>query len=86
MSRVVPEQRSAFLVGANNDLPHGTLSRGTLKRDSRVVDDFKPTYGPNENTLRRIAKKKESEDEKPKMSTVSPTYIDDEFDDEFDDY
>ena len=86
MSRVVPEHRSAFLVGATNDLPHGTLSRGTLRRESRVVDDFKPTYGPNESTLRRMAKEKEAESEKPQMSSVSPTYIDDDFDDEFDDY
>ena len=86
MSPFAPEQRTAFLVGANNDLPHGTLSRGTLKRESRIVDDFKPTYGPNESTLRRMAKEKEAESEKPQMSSVSPTYVDDEFDDEFDDY
>ena len=76
MSPFVPEQRSAFLVGANKD-PHATLSRGTLKRDSRVVNEYRPSYEPNENTLKRMAKEKEA---------MTPTYIDDDFEDEFEDY
>ena len=82
MSPFVPEQRSAFLVGANKD-PHATLSRGTLKRDSRVVNEYRPSYEPNENTLKRMAKEKEATNEKAAMT---PTYIDDDFEDEFEDY
>ena len=83
VSPFVPEQRSAFLVGANKDIDPGTLSRGTLKRNSRVVDQYQPSYEPNENTLKRMAKKeREAEEDAP----VNPTYIDDDFDDEFDDY
>ena len=78
----VPEQRSAFLVGANKDV--GTLSRGTLNRRSRIVDTYQPSYEPNENTLRRIVKIEEVEPDED--APVNPTYIDDDLDDEFDDY
>lgn len=79
----IPERRSAFLVSANNDVGSGTLSRGTLNHGSRVVDDYQPSYGPNENTLRRMAKKHaEAEEDAP----ANPTYIDDDLEDEFDDY
>ena len=81
----VPEQRSAFLVSANRDVGQGTLSRGTLNRGSRIVDEYQPSYEPNENTLRRMAKK-EKEAEADEDAPVNPTYIDDDFDDEFDDY
>ena len=56
VSPFVPEQRSAFLVDAHMDVGPGTLSRGTLKRGSRVVDEYQPSYEPNENTLRRMAR------------------------------
>lgn len=80
----MPDQRTAFLVGANKGA--GTLSRGTLNRNSRVVDEYQPDYEPNESTLRRIAKKdKEANEDKP-VSGTNPTYIDDDFDDDFDDY
>lgn len=75
-------------MSANNDVSSGTLSRGprgTLNRGSRVVDEYQPSYEPNENTLRRIAKK-EKEAEEDGDAPVNPTYIDDDFDDEFDDY
>lgn len=84
----VPEKRNAFLVGTSSDIGSaaGTLPRGgTMKRSSRVVNEYQPSYGPNESTLRRIAKEKEAEGEK-KTASVNPTYIDDEFDDDFDDY
>ena len=87
VSPFVPEQRTAFLVGATNDIGStaGTLSRNTLPRGSRVIDEYHPSYEPNESTLRRMAKKK-GDDEKPVSSSVNPTYIDDDLDEDFDDY
>ena len=87
VSPFVPEQKSAFLVGTNNDIGSnaGTLRKGTAKRTSRVVNDYQPSYGPNEDTLRRIAKKDKEAEEEGTASNVNPTYIDDDFDD-FDDY
>ena len=77
-------------MGANNDISSGTLShgpRGTLNRGSRIVDEYQPSYEPNENTLRRIhVAKKEKEAEEDGDAPVNPTYIDDDLEDEFDDY
>ena len=85
VSPFVPEQRTAFLVGATKDIGStaGTLPRSTLPRNSRVIDEYQPSYEPNENTLQRMAK---DNDEKPASSNVNPTYIDDDFDEDFDDY
>lgn len=87
VSPFVPEQRTAFLVGATKEIGStaGTLPRTTLQRNSRVVNEYRPSYEPNESTLRRMANKEKEADEKP-APRVNPTYIDDEFDDDFDDY
>lgn len=66
---------TAFLVGSRNV--------GTLRRTSQVVEEYEPSYGPNESTLKRMkAKQKEAEiDEEYDYSGYNPMYIDDDDDD-----
>ena len=66
-------------MGANRDIGPGTLSHGSLQRGSRVMDQYQPSYEPNESTLRHMARK-EKEAEAEKNAPVNPTYIDDDFD------
>ena len=80
----VPEQRSAFLVGANRDVGAGILSKtcgtmncGSLNRGSRIVDTYQPSHEPNDNTLQWMIKK-EKEVETDEDAPVNPTYIDDD--------